>query len=57
VGKRIPTVYYSLTKEIGRYAICGLALEELEFMPTSVLTGAKNKQVIKSYDNKWRWWV
>ena len=47
VGKRIPTVYYSLTKEIGTYAVCGMALEELKFMPTSVLTGATNKQVIK----------
>ena len=48
VGKRIPTVYYSLTEEIGTYAVCGLALEKkLKFMPTSVLAGAKNKQVIK----------
>ena len=28
VGKRIPTVYYSLTKEIGSYAANGLALVE-----------------------------
>jgi len=26
VGKRIPTEQYSLTKEIGTYAICGSAL-------------------------------
>jgi len=40
VGKKIPTVYYSLTKEIGKEigmcAVCGLELEELEFMSTSV---------------------
>ena len=47
MGKRIPTVYYSLTKEIGTYTANGLALVEFKFMPTSVLTGAKNKQVIK----------
>ena len=29
------------------HAVCGLALEELEFMPTSVLAGATNKQIIK----------
>ena len=41
------TVYYSFTKEIGMYAVCGLSLVELKFMPTSVLAGGKNKQVIK----------
>ena len=40
-GKRIPTVYYSFTKEIGTNAASGLALEEFTFMPTSVLAGAK----------------
>jgi len=34
VGKRIPTVYYSLSKEIGTYAICGLALEEFYLPPS-----------------------
>ena len=48
VGKRIPTVNYSLTKEIGTYTAIGLALVEFKFMTTSVLAGAKNKQVIKS---------
>ena len=43
VGKRIPTVNYSLTKEIGTYAAIGLALVEFKFMTTSVLAGAKNK--------------
>jgi len=47
VGKRIPTVYYSFTKEIGTNALYGFALEELKFMFTSVLAGARNKQVIK----------
>ena len=47
VGKRIPTVNYSLTKEIGTYTAIGLALVEFKFMTTSVLAGAKNKQVIK----------
>jgi len=47
VGKRIPTVYYSLTKEIGTYTVCSLALEELKLMLLCVLMGAKNKQVIK----------
>ena len=47
MGKRIPTVNYSLTKEIGTYAAIGLALVEFKFMTTSVLAGAKNKQVIK----------
>jgi len=37
VGKRIPTVNYSLTKEIGTYAANGLALVEFKFMTTSVL--------------------
>jgi len=37
----MPTVYYSLTKEIGTNAVNSLALEELKFMPTSVLAGAK----------------
>jgi len=46
VGKRIPTVNYSLTKEIGTYTPNGLALVEFKFMTTSLLTGAK-KQVIK----------
>jgi len=27
--------HHSLTTEIGTYAVCGLALEELKFMPTS----------------------
>jgi len=44
VGKRIPTVNYSLTKEIGTYA-AGLVLVEFKFMTTSVLAGAKNKQI------------
>jgi len=47
VGNRIPTVNYSLTKEIGTYTANGLALVEFKFMTTSVLAGAKNKQVIK----------
>jgi len=47
VGKRIQTVNYSLAKEIGTYAANGLALVEFKFMTTDVLTGAKNKQVIK----------
>ena len=47
MGKRISTVNYSLTKEIGTYAAIGLALVEFKFMTTSVLAGAKNKQVIK----------
>jgi len=47
MGKRIPTVYYSLTKEIGTYTVCSLALEELKLMLLCVLMGAKNKQVIK----------
>jgi len=47
VGKRIPTVNYSLIKEIGTFAAKGLALVEFKFMTTSVLAGAKNKQVIK----------
>jgi len=29
-------------KEIGTYAVNGLALVELKLMPTSVLAGAKN---------------
>ena len=37
----------SLTKEIGTYTAIGLALVEFKFMTTSVLAGAKNKQVIK----------
>jgi len=47
VGKRIPTVNYSLTKEIDTYTAIDLALVEFKFMSTSVLAGAKNKQVIK----------
>jgi len=47
MGKRIPTVNYSLTKEIGTYTAIGLALVEFKFMTTSVLAEAKNKQVIK----------
>ena len=47
VGKRIPTVNYSCTKEIGTYAVNRLALVELKFMLTSVLAGAKNKHVVK----------
>jgi len=49
VGKRIPTVKYSLTKEIGTYAADGLALVKFKFMTMSVLAvaGAKNKLVIK----------
>jgi len=47
VGKRIPTVNYSLIKEIGTYTANGLALVEFKFMTTSVLAGDKNKQVIK----------
>jgi len=44
----IPTVNYLLTKEIGTYSAAnGLALVEFKFMTTSVLAGAKNKQVIK----------
>ena len=45
--KRIPTVNYSLTKEIGTYTANGLVLVEFKFTTTSVLAGAKNKQVIK----------
>lgn len=41
------TVNYSLIKEIGTYTANGLALVEFKFMTTSVLAGAKNKQVIK----------
>jgi len=44
VGKRISTVYYLLTKEIGTYTQFVVAFGG---MPTSILTGAKNKQVIK----------
>ena len=40
-------INYSLTKEIGTYTTNDLALVEFKFMTTSVLTGAKNKQVIK----------
>ena len=47
VGKRIPTVNYTLTKEIGTYTANGLALVEFKFMTKSVLTVARNKQVIK----------
>jgi len=47
VGKRIATVNYSYTKEIGTYTANGLTLVEFKFMTTSVLAGAKNKQVIK----------
>ena len=43
MGKRIPTVNYSLTKEISTYT----ALVEFKFMTTSVVAWAKNKQVIK----------
>jgi len=32
MGKRIPTVNYSLTKEIGTYTAIGLALVEFKFM-------------------------
>ena len=46
--KRIPTVNnYSSTKEIGMHAANSLALVEFKFKTTSVLAGAKNKQVIK----------
>jgi len=37
----------TLTKESGTYTANGLALVEFKFMTTSVLVGAKNKQVIK----------
>ena len=47
LGKKIQTVNYSLTEEIGTYTAIGLALVEFKFMTTSVLAGAKNKQVIK----------
>jgi len=47
VGKRISTINYLLTKEIGTYTANGLARVEFKFMTTSVLAGAKNKQVIK----------
>ena len=47
MGKRIPTVNYSRTKEIGTYTAIGLALVEFKFMTTSVLAWGKNKQVIK----------
>jgi len=47
MGKRIPTVKYSLTKEIGTYTADGLALVKFKFMTMSVLAGAKNKLVIK----------
>ena len=36
VGKRIPTLNYSLTKEIGTNTANGLALVEFKFMTTSV---------------------
>ena len=52
MGKRIPTVNYSLTKEIGTYTANGLGLVEFKFMTTSVLAGAKNKQVIKTDINQ-----
>jgi len=42
VGKRIPTVNYSLTKEIGTYAANGLVLVEFKFMTTSVLAGVSH---------------
>jgi len=38
VGKRIPTVNYSLTKEIGTYTANGLALVEFKFMTTMAVT-------------------
>jgi len=44
VRERIPTVYYSFTKEIGMYAVCGLSLVELKFMPTGVLAGVKTNR-------------
>jgi len=47
LGKKIQTVNYSLTEEIGTYTAIGLALVEFKFMTTSVLAGAKNKQVIE----------
>ena len=45
MGKRISTVNYSLTKEIGMYTANSLALVEFKFMTTSVLAGDKNKAV------------
>ena len=47
MGKIIPTVNYPFTKEIGTYTANGLTFIEFKFMTTSVLAGAKNKQVIK----------
>ena len=46
-GRGFQPVNYSLTKEIGTYIANGLTLVEFKFMTTSVLAGAKNKQVIK----------
>ena len=43
MGKRIPTVNYSLTKEIGTYTANGLALVEFKFMTTSVLAETKKQ--------------
>ena len=51
MGKRIPTVNYSLTTEIGTYTAIGLALVEFKFMTTSVLAGAKNEQVITIFSS------
>ena len=47
MGKRIPTVNYSLTKEIGTYTAIGLALVEFKFMTTSVLARAKTNRSLR----------
>ena len=46
MGKRILTVNYSLTKEIGTYTAIGVALVEFKFMPTSVLAGLKHNIIL-----------
>ena len=45
MGKRIPTVNYSPTKEIGTYTANGLTLVEFKFMTTRVPAEAKNKSL------------
>ena len=45
MGKRIPTVNYSLTKEIGTYTAIGLALVEFKF---TILLGANTSHVFES---------
>ena len=46
MGKRIPTVNYSLTKEIGTYTAIGLALVEFKFMKTFIRhIGRKHREI------------